>query len=390
MKKLWALLLAIAMVAALAVPALADEGTTTIYFDIGDANFGTVYCYAYEIASEGENFNYGWPGVAMTHVAGSIYSTELSPSWDAIIFNDGVRVQTDDITPPTDGKNLYSYADETWSTYIPPTALESSPATGKGEGDYTIGVTGTYAPGATSGDVISADIAWEAMSFTYTEGSVGTWNPEIHDYTGGRPGVWSSNRPAITVTNHSNVGIDATFAFAAASGVTATGTFFTKDPSNVCTAITAAADQKIALATALGTTVAEAPKGSLYFGITGGSISESQTLGTITVTIAKEQWTEVSTNSALQIAITDGGRVKLTADFNMGTNNVQPLVPLDKSTMLDLNGHTLSGSSMYAIVRIGSFDCTIKNGTITNTALGSAKTVYCQASYATSVWMHAQ
>ena len=36
-----------------------------------------------------------------------------------------------------------------------------------------ITVTGKYTPGATTGEIISADIAWEAMDFTYTGASQG-------------------------------------------------------------------------------------------------------------------------------------------------------------------------------------------------------------------------
>ena len=45
-----------------------------------------------------------------------------------------------------------------------------------------ITVNGTYTPGATADEIISADIAWDAMDFTYTGASQGTWNPVTHAY----------------------------------------------------------------------------------------------------------------------------------------------------------------------------------------------------------------
>ena len=255
------------------------------------------------------------------------------------------------------------------------TALGSSPATGKGEGDYTIGVGGVFVPGTPSGDVISADIAWEAMNFTYTEGSVGTWNPDTHTYTGGTEGSWSTNKPAITVTNHSNTALEATFAFAAADGVTTTGSFYTKDPSNVYTAITAAADQKLALATAVGTTRENAPAGSLCFGVSGAGISENKSLGTITVKIAKD--TKIYTGEELVAALTalatTGGTITLGADIGVPYDGASGsafmiMAAEGQDIVLDLNGHTLTGAIG---TEVGSgTSITIKNGKITYTYTG--------------------
>ena len=59
--------------------------------------------------------------------------------------------------------------------------------------------------------VYRVDIAWEAMTFTYTEGNQGTWNPTNHTYSNPEVGTWS-DAAKITVTNHSNapVSVDAT------------------------------------------------------------------------------------------------------------------------------------------------------------------------------------
>lgn len=368
MKKLFAVLLAVVMTATMSVSALADEGTTTIYLDIGDTDFGTVCCYAYEAASIGSNRNAAWPGVVMTQVAGSIYSIELASSWDTIIFNNSDHgIQTYDITLPTDGKNLYTYATQAWSTY-----LESSPATGKGAGDYTIGINGTYVP-ANVADVISVDISWGAMNFTYTAPSLGTWNPDSHTYTGGTEGGWSTNKPSITVTNHSNAAVEASFRFAAADGVTTTGTFYTKGEGDTYTAITSTAAQKLSLATAIGTERANAPAGTLYFGVSGDAVSADQTLGNITVTIAKD--TKIYTGEALAAALTSlgatGGTITLGADVTLpvvadwNLNFCTFAVENNKTLVLDLNGHTVTGI-LYADGRNGngSAQFTVKNGAL--------------------------
>ena len=71
--------------------------------------------------------------------------------------------------------------------------------------DTTADVQGKYVAGAESPVTISADITWEDMTFDYTEGEK-TWNPETHQVDQA-DGKWTSDTKAITVTNHSNVGI---------------------------------------------------------------------------------------------------------------------------------------------------------------------------------------
>lgn len=68
MKRIHAFLLTFMMIATMAFPAFADEGTTTIYFNLGDESFGQMYCYAYENGNP-SNCNLVWPGVLMTSVS---------------------------------------------------------------------------------------------------------------------------------------------------------------------------------------------------------------------------------------------------------------------------------------------------------------------------------
>ena len=216
-------------------------------------------------------------------------------------------------------------------------------------------VTGVYQFGTAADEKISVDIVWDAMDFSYTAPSQGTWNPATHAYEGATEGGWSDNTPAITVKNHSNVAVNATLGFTAdVDGVIGT---FTEASGT-------ANDSVLELATAVGTEAENAPTATANFGISGAAIDANQQLGTITVTIAKavETATVVTTFAELQAAVNAGGTVKLGGDITLSdhlyTTAASPLV-------LDLNGHTITGSN-YA-VWLNSGTCTIiQGGSITS------------------------
>ena len=152
--------------------------------------------------------------------------------------------------------------------------------TNTGTQDTEITVNGSFVSGTAGSSVISVDIAWEAMDFTYTGASQGTWNPTTHAYECAIEGGWSDNTPAITVTNHSNVAVNASLSF-------------TSDVDGVIGTFTEASgtenDKVLELATAVGTEVENAPKATAKFGISGAAIDADKTLGTITVTLAKAE-----------------------------------------------------------------------------------------------------
>ena len=152
--------------------------------------------------------------------------------------------------------------------------------TNNGTQDTEITVNGSFVSGTAGSSVISVDIEWDAMDFTYTGASQGTWNPATHAYDGQTEGGWSDNTPSITVKNHSNVAVNATLGFTpAVDGVVGT---FTEASGT-------ANDNILNLATAEGTEVANAPTATANFGISGAAIDADKTLGTITVSIAKAE-----------------------------------------------------------------------------------------------------
>lgn len=225
-------------------------------------------------------------------------------------------------------------------------------------------ITGVYRSGTAADEKISVDIVWDAMDFTYTAPSQGTWNPVTHTYDGATAGGWSDNTPAITVTNHSNVAVNATLGFTAdVTGVI--GTFTEASGTEN--------DNILNLATAEGTEVANAPTATANFGISGAAIDANKTLGTITVSIAKADSSEggetapvVTTLEELQAAVNAGGTVKLGGNIPLGDETL--VVSSSVPVILDLNRYTLTSNNYTSIQVQPDVICTIKNGTVTNTA----------------------
>ena len=141
-----------------------------------------------------------------------------------------------------------------------------------GEGEAaTIEISAIYKEGSAADEVVSVDITWGAMTFTYTDGADGKWDPATHSYGAKGTGSWAASDNAITVTNHSNTGIKATFAYTQAVE-TVTGTF-----SN---------EGVLELATAENTTKDSAPNGTVTLEL-GGTLAAADAgkVGTVTISI---------------------------------------------------------------------------------------------------------
>lgn len=146
-------------------------------------------------------------------------------------------------------------------------------------GTTSVTVQGTYVAGSTAQEVISVDVSWGAMSFTYKGANQGEWNAEKHQYENATSGSWTCETDAnkITVTNHSNTVVEAQLAFAKATNTNIEGTF--------TETVGTANDGIMEIASAVGTAYAEAPSAVAHFNVTAGSITVNGELGTITLTI---------------------------------------------------------------------------------------------------------
>lgn len=138
----------------------------------------------------------------------------------------------------------------------------------------TIDISASYKVGAAADDVISVDIFWGSMTFEYTDGAEGVWDPATHTTGTKGEGFWSVSGNEITLTNHSNVDIKATFVYTKAIE-TVTGTF--------------SDGGELTLATAVGTARDAAPTASVKLTLGGTLTAETAgKVGTVTVSISKQ------------------------------------------------------------------------------------------------------
>lgn len=160
---------------------------------------------------------------------------------------------------------------------VPAFAAESSIDANNGTASVT--VNGTYNAGSSAAEVISVDVSWGSMSFTYNDTVEGTWNDETHNFDGAVAVHWTceTNANKITVTNHSNTVVEAQLTFAKVANTNIVGSF--------TETVGTANDGVMEIATAVGTTVENAPSVDAFFNIDSDSITASGELGTITLKI---------------------------------------------------------------------------------------------------------
>ena len=82
-------------------------------------------------------------------------------------------------------------------------------------GSQDIDVNAKYVDGVSVPTRYSVDVTWGAMEFTYTVSGTKVWDPESHTYTSSTQPTWTASGNTITVTNHSNTDVTASFAFSA-------------------------------------------------------------------------------------------------------------------------------------------------------------------------------
>ena len=99
-----------------------------------------------------------------------------------------------------------------------------TPGTVGQNGIKEIDVTAKYSSSTNTPNVYSVDIDWSSMTFTYTQKDTKTWNASNHSYDTTTEGEWDKTTATVTVTNHSNVSVNASVEYTAVAGTGVTGT----------------------------------------------------------------------------------------------------------------------------------------------------------------------
>lgn len=205
-----------------------------------------------------------------------------------------------------------------------------------------IEVNGTFTAADAPSVVVSADVTWDELSFTYQDGDK-HWDAEKHVDVADE-GAWETTKKNITVTNHSNTSIKASFEFVA--DVEGLNGSFDKTEFD--------------LASAENTTAENAPTDKTAFGISGSAITKDQKIGTITVKITSDI-AMVENLADLRSAFQNGGKAQLSSDLNAADERLT--LSSGKDLEFDLNRKTLSVDSII-LSNNDSEKLMLRNGTI--------------------------
>lgn len=95
-------------------------------------------------------------------------------------------------------------------TLVATLSVASFAATASAPGNESQNLAVGYTELTAAGTVYSVDIAWDSdLSFEYTAGQQGAWNPDSHAYGDTVGAGWTDATATVTVTNHSNAAIKA-------------------------------------------------------------------------------------------------------------------------------------------------------------------------------------
>lgn len=200
-----------------------------------------------------------------------------------VVFTAAGNATSPDPSEPSTPSNPTDPTDPD-SSNTPTTNPSVSPSDPEQDTEYAHSVEVNYVKGEQSPVVHKVDITWGSMEFTYTAAAKGTWNPETHNFDNpGVSGQWScqGNANAITVTNHSNAAITATFQFVPTTGFNLSGTFASSTGSPL-------ANNAVTLPSAENTLLQNAPQQTALLKLSGNIdnvLTEKTTCGTVTVVI---------------------------------------------------------------------------------------------------------
>ena len=227
-------------------------------------------------------------------------------------------------------------------TLVASMSFQTFAVTNDGTEGTQIEVNGTFTAADAPSVVVSADVTWDELSFTYQDGDK-HWDAEKHVDVADE-GAWETTKKNITVTNHSNTSIKASFDFAA--DVEGLKGSFDKTEFD--------------LASAENTTAENAPTDKTAFGISGSAITEDQKIGTITVKITSDI-AMVENLADLRSAFQNGGKAQLSSDLK----ETYEMLTLSSGKKLefDLNRKMLSVDSIF-LSNNDSEKLVLRNGTI--------------------------
>ena len=164
---------------------------------------------------------------------------------------------------PAEGYSLYAVAEDGTQTLIPEeAAVGSSLSAVDGYGTVTVKNSNE--------EVISVEVSWDALEYTYTDGA---WNPDTYTY---EEGAWTADNGGNSITVKNTGSVDTTVSYLYSPSVTTVSGRFSGDDGNFI-------DAPVAL-----------PKGEerkAYLALTGRPSSDftAGMLGTVTVTIGGEE-----------------------------------------------------------------------------------------------------
>lgn len=175
--------------------------------------------------------------------------------------------------------------DETTDAETPPTGKDGSVTLTDEKNSEDILVYGRHKTSEKGEPVISVDVKWDSMEFVYAAKQKG-WDPIAHEYTETEDEAkWVNNKSGISVTNHSNIDVTASFEFepkASDSSVTGKFQYDSNEETSVSVDLTAGAEGHPE--TADHKTVQFVIDGSL-----SNDVTASTQIGTITVSIGEKK-----------------------------------------------------------------------------------------------------
>ena len=108
-------------------------------------------------------------------------------------------------------------------------SMSLSAAASQTTDDFITSVKAGYVAGEEGGQIISVDIEWEGMEFTYNGESNPVWDPKEHKYSKGSEAGWAVSTASISITNHSNAILQAGIVYTSEDGFEDMELKFTKD-----------------------------------------------------------------------------------------------------------------------------------------------------------------